>query len=95
MAVVGQDEVLLGKWMDPVYKVPGDEEYKDDQTKGILKGDSKLVWAKYSETEVTVPKDAKNEGKTYWKTVLNGYKMIKSVVLNKDGTEAYVADTIM
>lgn len=73
MAVVGQDEVLLGKWMDPVYKVPGDKEYKDDQNKGIL-GNSKLVWAKYSETEEKIYKtktgvkvhleDVKNEGKT-------------------------------
>jgi len=47
VSVVGPDEVMLGQWMDPIYKVPGSEGYTSDQAKAI--GTSgKIIWAKHS-----------------------------------------------
>lgn len=62
MTIVGRDEVLLGDWLQSTYPVPGAADYSDDTIKAIGPGDkSGIMWAKYSDTELSTPDDAEKE----------------------------------
>jgi hypothetical protein len=62
LTIIGQDEVLLGDWLQSTYPVPGSPDYSDDTAKAIGPGDkSGIMWAKYSDVELTTPEDAESE----------------------------------
>jgi hypothetical protein len=62
LTIIGQDEVLLGDWLQSTYPVPGSPDYSDDTAKAIGPGDkSGIMWAKYSATELTTPEDGESE----------------------------------
>jgi hypothetical protein len=62
LTIIGQDEVLLGDWLQSTYPVPGSPDYSDDTAKAIGPGDkSGIMWAKFSATELNTPEDAESE----------------------------------
>jgi len=62
LTIVGRNEVLLGDWLQSTYPVPGAADYSDDTPKNLSPGDkSGIMWAKYSETELSTYEDAESE----------------------------------
>lgn len=85
LAVIGKDEVLLGKWIGP-YILPEQDGYKAQQNKGVL-GETAVVWMKAEK------KDDKWE--TEYHDAVTGLSCPKSIACSDDGSLVYVTDTIL
>lgn len=86
LAVCGENEVLLGKWIGP-YILPGQEGYSADQFK-VIDGKASVTWAG------AVLNDDTDKWETDFKTVADGFTLSKSIAFNNDGSEVFVSDTI-